>query len=1072
MARHSDLKYIFKSWLEYISFENILQEKISFPKRKGQISFSLENVEVYSNGKVNVVFSDSQKEFINSLKGNSFCIGLFPLIVEDEEKNKGGFYPLFILKYEFNSKEKIDLDGIFSVPFFTEEMFFLSVETFKRFLGVDLKEYTITAAYSIGDVVEEVLGIKNILKGKKIDEKKFLAYLKKVCWKIKEILEERKNENAFFPGKLKLNNLENNLMDFVVFSEVNLGNPLYFVKKFYDKAVKNDYIESLNLGKNSPLYKYFFVDSEKDEYKNYQFQNHLVCWKGYYTDYPLSNGQKKVIEKLVDGENLIAVQGPPGTGKTSLLLNIVANRFAERILGIIENEELYSGFIVIASTAKKAVANAAKDFGEMSEKNSFYSDFYLGFIESQKSQAKRSVQEFIKNFKKELEKDIETEKKDKLGEEIKNLSSRIDVLFKEFYKLKAEILKFSDFESEINAIGKKLNDLTLLLQNYEKEIAFFENNLKEKNIEFLRLKQITEYSGFLKREQFDIQWLWSYQEDKDFIFKLKQFAYREKNKGFKDKIKEFFLKRENNQLENFIVKNSEKFENYNIDYLKVRGKNLSEILKRIEKINFSAKKMREFEKNAVEFAFKNEDKITDYETKLKKIPSLKKEITDLEKRKAFLHNKKKNLLDRKNDVEGRIYQLNRELFKKTIDYAYYFLIENGEEVLEAVKLFDAFFYKNKKDSSSHSSIINFGVEKMFNLVSLVFPVLGITLHSAPVLFNSFDKTFRARKSNPVSLFFIDEAGMALPHLAAPLIAFSDNVVCVGDPLQLKPVVPLTAHEENYYYEEMFFKGFKFEDEKQKLEYFEKFSPTKISAYHRAAGCKRGDSDYIGKAVFLDEHRRCQKPIAELFKKIANYENLSIKTLSISDISDGKNNAFERLKKFTKNFSDDNSIHYLFFFDVPGIKSERKNTNIAEIEIIDFLLDKLEESGFNLKNDVGIITPFFNQERLLIKKLGKRIGHGKEKAKIGTVHKFQGVEYKIIIFSQVVSGKDNSVSFINKSPNLLNVAVSRAKELFIAVGDGKKAVSSGGYLKKMYEFIKKEGIIKNFSMRTFKKEEIN
>jgi superfamily I DNA and/or RNA helicase len=121
-----------------------------------------------------------------------------------------------------------------------------------------------------------------------------------------------------------------------------------------------------------------------------------------------------------------------------------------------------------------------------------------------------------------------------------------------------------------------------------------------------------------------------------------------------------------------------------------------------------------------------------------------------------------------------------------------------------------------------------------------------------------------------------------------------------------------------------------------------------------------------------------------------------------------------------------------------------NSNIQEVNEIDRILDLLENAGFNLEKDIGIITPYRNQASQLISKFRRRINHTNKLEKIGTVHKFQGAEFPIVLFSSVV-GTDDSINFINSKANMLNVAVSRAKFIFIVVGNVellKKGTFSG------------------------------
>jgi very-short-patch-repair endonuclease len=64
--------------------------------------------------------------------------------------------------------------------------------------------------------------------------------------------------------------------------------------------------------------------------------------------------------------------------------------------------------------------------------------------------------------------------------------------------------------------------------------------------------------------------------------------------------------------------------------------------------------------------------------------------------------------------------------------------------------------------------------------------------------------------------------------------------------------------------------------------------------------------------------------------------------------------------------------------------------------------------------------------------------------IDTVHKFQGDERDVIIFSPVVSKgiADGAVGFLKKTDNLFNVAITRARAALIVVGDPVAAKNAG------------------------------
>ncbi|MFB9108622.1 AAA domain-containing protein [Flavobacterium gyeonganense] len=63
---------------------------------------------------------------------------------------------------------------------------------------------------------------------------------------------------------------------------------------------------------------------------------------------------------------------------------------------------------------------------------------------------------------------------------------------------------------------------------------------------------------------------------------------------------------------------------------------------------------------------------------------------------------------------------------------------------------------------------------------------------------------------------------------------------------------------------------------------------------------------------------------------------------------------------------------------------------------------------------------------------KNAGFNVDKLKLGTVDTLQGAERLIILFSMVYGKSDSGTMFFDRDnkPNMLNVAVSRAKDNFI------------------------------------------
>ena len=140
-----------------------------------------------------------------------------------------------------------------------------------------------------------------------------------------------------------------------------------------------------------------------------------------------------------------------------------------------------------------------------------------------------------------------------------------------------------------------------------------------------------------------------------------------------------------------------------------------------------------------------------------------------------------------------------------------------------------------------------------------------------------------------------------------------------------------------------------------------------------------------------------------------------------------------------------------------------HTNPEEIAAIARIIKELLNIGYKLDhqhNDktIGVISPYKSQANALKSHLQETWKHFPSNS-IGTVHTFQGGEKSVIILSTRQCRKEDSLWFLNRRPNLLNVAVSRAKELFILVGNLNHLEQAGEYTKTLVEHIRINGEIR-------------
>jgi DNA replication ATP-dependent helicase Dna2 len=110
-------------------------------------------------------------------------------------------------------------------------------------------------------------------------------------------------------------------------------------------------------------------------------------------------------------------------------------------------------------------------------------------------------------------------------------------------------------------------------------------------------------------------------------------------------------------------------------------------------------------------------------------------------------------------------------------------------------------------------------------------------------------------------------------------------------------------------------------------------------------------------------------------------------------------------------------------DVEGVEEYRgmSTYNQANLQVDMRLLEALQSAGLT-PTQIGIITPYKEQQRLLAKAIGRT-------ESIGTVDSFQGQERDLIILDLVRANPHKEVGF-TLQPNRLNVALSRAREKLI------------------------------------------
>lgn len=133
-------------------------------------------------------------------------------------------------------------------------------------------------------------------------------------------------------------------------------------------------------------------------------------------------------------------------------------------------------------------------------------------------------------------------------------------------------------------------------------------------------------------------------------------------------------------------------------------------------------------------------------------------------------------------------------------------------------------------------------------------------------------------------------------------------------------------------------------------------------------------------------------------------------------------------------------------------------NIKEAEGVIRILRRLAME-LDFEGSIGVTTPFHLQAEMISKALEQdsELRNHLElhnQILIDTVHKFQGDERDVIVFSPVVSNgtKSQSLMFLKSTGNLFNVAITRARALLVTVGDKNYCKQCGvSYLEHFAEY---------------------
>ncbi len=280
------------------------------------------------------------------------------------------------------------------------------------------------------------------------------------------------------------------------------------------------------------------------------------------------------------------------------------------------------------------------------------------------------------------------------------------------------------------------------------------------------------------------------------------------------------------------------------------------------------------------------------------------------------------------------------------------------------------------------------------------------------------------------LVVFDEASQCDIASALPLLYRAKRAVIIGDPQQLSHISRIKPHQDQQYLER-----------NDLLDDYIQWAYSSSSLFEMARSYADGED-----IVDLRDHHRSHADIINFSNKYFYEGRLRVAT------------RYDRLKALVNNERIETSVRW---YNIKGQTVRPNGGSYENRKEADAVIKTLTRLLLELKypGSIGVVSPFRRQANL-IRELWAQddaLQRPLDEADCisDTVHSFQGDERDIMIFSPVISGgaPDGALTFLKRNRNLFNVAITRARALFVVVGDKESLRNSGvTYLEKFADYV--------------------